>query len=234
MVAARILSRCAGPGRVAGSVLACFIFAACATAPSRHPDFVPDDLKAVYVFSVMAPADAGRMAARMTREIVRLLSSQRKVYPVDELPLADGLIEVRVERIFLEPVSRSADGKVDRARWCCEVEFSFRDTRRKSLLLDRSRLIGVRQVQLVTPPVTDLETVSESMADQISAWIVDWCMSGKPPRYNPLFGYEHLPDTDSNGILIGKPRANRDKNNDGIDDALQGLTNETPDGKSSP
>lgn len=220
-----------GPAWLAGLLLA---FIACTSAPSRYPGFIPDDLKAVYVFSVMGPATVSRMATRMTGEIIRLLSAQRKVYPVDELPLADGLIEARIERFFLEPLSRSADGKIDRARWCCEVEFSFRDTRRKILLLDRSHLTGVRRVQLVSPPVSDLATVSEEIADELSAWIVDWCLSGKPPHYNSLFGYEDLPEREKEGVLIGKPKVNKDINNDGVDDSLQGLTNRPPFGKDRP
>ncbi|HOG64995.1 MAG TPA: hypothetical protein PLD82_06110 [Spirochaetota bacterium] len=201
------------------------VLAGCAAAPSRHPDFVPDRIKAVYVFSVMAPRDADRVAKRMTGEMSRLLLGQRKVYPVDQISLADGLIEVRIDRLFLEPVSRNADGKIDKARLICDAVFSFRDRSSRAALLENCRLTGVRKVQLVSQPVSDLQAASDQLADELSTWIIDWCMSGKPPRYNPLFGYEDMPDLDTDGILIGRPRNNRDRNNDGIDDALQGLTN---------
>lgn len=218
-----------GLGCVCLRTLVCLVALAvsgCASTPSRHPDFVPETIKSVYVFSVRAPTDARQQAARMTSEMQRLLSVQRKVFPVDELALADGLIEAKIERVFIDPLTRSADGKIDKARWCLDVEFSFKDVKKKTFLLERCKLSGVREIQLMTSPVTDTRKTAEIMADEMAAWIVDWCMSGQPPRYNPLFGYEHLPDTESDGLLIGKPRVNRDKNNDGIDDAQQGYTNQ--------
>lgn len=143
-----------------------------------------------------------------------------------QIPADGGVgLEGRIVRLFLQPLTRDATGRIDKARLVLEVQFSLKDLKNGNTLLEDRIQRAVQFVQLQTLPVTDLQQTHDLLVQAVSAKIAFHCLEGRPMDENEMFGHEDKRSDPNSGLLIGKPKNDYDKNNDGVDDRLQGLTN---------
>jgi hypothetical protein len=193
--------------------------------PYKRSNFIPAHVNTVYVFTFLNETKYPNLQELLRRNLEQEVSRSGAIALGKELRFADAVLEGRINKLFLQEINRTPAGLIDQARYCLVLDFSLKDVKKNEYLMTNQPITVIRKVSLQTPPVDDLNLVRESMVSNITFNVVRYCTTGERDDFNLMYGFEDKPLIDDDGTLIGKPAANYDVNNDGIDDRLQGLTN---------
>lgn len=193
--------------------------------PYKRSNFIPPHVNTVYVFTFLNETKYPNLQELLRRQLEQEVSKSGAIALGKDLRFADAVLEGKINRFFLQEINRTPAGLIDQARYCLILEFSLKDVKKNEYLMTNQSITVIRKVSLQTPPVDDLNLVRDSMVSNITFNVVRYCTTGERDDFNLLYGFEDKPLIDDDGTLIGKPPANYDVNNDGIDDRLQGLTN---------
>jgi hypothetical protein len=197
----------------------------CGFTANKPAVFIPPHLNDVYVFTFRNDLLHRDLAHNLLDEVEKRLKAVELIRLLEVPAGADGVIEGTLHRLFFQPTVFTPDGRIDQARYCLELDFSFRDLVKDRLLLENEKILVVRVVSLLSPPVSDLVLIQEAMVVEAAERIVRLVTTGMRDDINLMYGYEDQMKVEDDGTLIGKPRRNFDLNNDGIDDRYQTLTN---------
>lgn len=191
----------------------------------RKTAFIPESLSSLYIFSFLNRSGVSELTGKLRLELEIQFMRDGNLAMADTPGLADVALEGEISKLFLQALTRDPTGNIDRARYVLFVKFTLKDIKNGVILLAERTAFAVTFVQLLTVPVTDLRDAREVLVEQISRSVVYYCINGQPADQNRMYGHEDKHPDKNDTLLIGKPRANRDKNNDGVDDRLQNLTN---------
>jgi hypothetical protein len=207
------------------------IIAACVGGGGRKLDFLPPHINTVYFFSFSNESGHPELEPLLRQYLSEEFRAAMPFEIVDRPQDADLVVSGSIRSIFFQALTLTATGAMDKARYYLEMQFSFKDVRTRMLLIEEEPVSALVLINLVSPPVADLEQMRMDMVRAIARHIVHYAKTGRPENVNLMYGYEdQLTDPDG-GILIGRERRNLDLDNDGLDDRLQmlhdsdGLTN---------
>lgn len=201
------------------------MWAACNYTPHKQATFIPGHISRVYIFNFLNRSKNREIAVKLVRELERVLDTNQEMGSTADLEKADAIIEGTITRLFFQPLTHTRLGDIDKARYYLETVFSFKDIKKQKYLLKDETLGVVRIVNLHSQPVSDLVQSLDDMLEESAKKITQFCTTGIRPDMNAMYGYEDKPQIEDDGTIIGGQRKNYDRNNDGIDDRYQSLTN---------
>ena len=219
--------------RVLGLFMACFslsllLASSCTISnPYKRPIFIPEHINTVYVFTFPNNTKFPGLQETVRRYLEMEVSRNSMIALTRDLRFADAVLQGEIKSLFIQEIDRTPSGQIDRARYCLVLDFSLKDVAKNTYLMTNQEISLVRKIQLYSQPVTDLPMIRLEMVSNISWNIIRYATAGERDDFNKMYGFEDKPLIDDDGTLIGKPPANYDTNNDGIDDRLQGITNTT-------
>ena len=208
-------------------IFSCFIIclltgASCSiTNPYKKTIFIPAHVHSLYVFTFVNETKLPGIQDKIRKELQNYVAGSSKVALSRDLRFADSVLQGTIKKLFIQEINRTAAGRIDKARYCLVVEFSLKDVVRNEMLMTNQSISVIQKIQLQTPPVTDMVMAREQIISNISYRIIRYCTTGERDDFNLMYGFEDKPLIEDDGTLIGKKRANYDRNNDGIDDRLQ-------------
>jgi len=193
--------------------------------PNKKQVFIPTHIKKIYVFNFLNYTKNDRIVSLLHNELENGIAFSSDISLVKMVTVANGTIEGKIKKLFLQAISRLATGEIDEARYVLQVQVSLDDILKQKKLIDGIVITVVEKVRLRTGQVSDLNLVLDAMAKKMASKIVTMFETGEVPDINAMYGYEDRTFENYSGTLIGKERKNYDLNNDGIDDRYQPFVN---------